>query len=130
MLVVFMLALALLLLAVFIPKKNGYEYNAMDKIGVVTNIVLIFVYAVLSLMGVFTIFFADAPWDGYSALKKKLLEAIIFMGVSMPIWSIASLFTSVLTRRMGKSKFGFIIQFLPLLVFAAMLVLIFVSEKV
>lgn len=120
----------IVLIAIFTTKKNNYEYNSLDKKGVVFNIVLSIIYIPLSIMGIFTIFFFDAPTTNYSALKMSLLYTITYLGFSIPILSIAGIFTSVIMRRRGKSKFSFIIQFLPLLVFVIMLILISFIDKV
>ena len=123
------LAVIVLVIAIFSPKKNGYEYNSLDKKGVIFNIVLSCVYVPLSIAGVFTIFFWDAPTTNYSELKILLLNIITWIGLSIPLLSIASIFTSVITRKRGKSKFSFIIQFLPILVFIVMLVLMFFMDR-
>ena len=123
------MAVVVLLIAIFVPKKNGYEYNSLDKKGVIFNIVLSCIYVPLSIMGFFTIFFWDAPTTNYSELKILLLYIITWIGLSIPLLSIASIFTSAITRKRGKSKFSFIIQFLPILVFIVMLILIFFMDK-
>lgn len=123
------LAVIVLIIAVFIPKKNGYEYNSLDKKGVIFNIVLSCIYVPLSIAGVFTIFFWDAPTTNYSELKILLLDIITWIGLSIPLLSIASIFTSAITRKRGKSKFSFIIQFLPILVFIVMIILMFFMDK-
>jgi len=123
------LAVIVLIIAVFIPKKNDYEYNSLDKKGVVFNIVLSCIYVPLSIAGVFTIFFWDAPTTNYSELKILLLDIITWIGLSIPLLSIASIFTSAITRKRGKSKFSFIIQFLPILVFVVMIILMFFMDK-
>ena len=122
-------AVVVLLIAIFIPKKNGYEYNSLDEKGVIFNIVLSCIYVPLSIAGVFTIFFWDAPTTNYSELKILLLDIITWIGLSIPLLSIASIFTSAITRKRGKSKFSFIIQFLPILVFIVMIILIFFMDK-
>jgi len=122
-------AVVVLLIAIFIPKKNGYEYNSLDEKGVIFNIVLSCIYVPLSIAGVFTIFFWDAPTTNYSELKILLLDIITWIGLSIPLLSIASIFTSAITRKRGKSKFSFIIQFLPILVFVVMIILMFFMDK-
>jgi len=124
------LAVVVLLIAIFVPKKNGYEYNSLDKKGAVFNIVLSCIYVPLSIAGVFTIFFWDAPTINYSELKILLLDIITWIGLSIPLFSIASIFTSAITRKRGKSKFSFIIQFLPILIFVVMIILMFFMDKV
>lgn len=123
------LAIVVLLIAFLMPRKNGYEYNSLDKKGVVSNIVLSIIYVTLSIMGVFTIFFWDAPTTNYSELKILLLDIVTWIGLSIPLLSIASIFTSAIARKRGKSKFSFIIQFLPIPVFAVMLILMFFMDR-
>ncbi len=120
-----MVAVIVLLIALLMPKKNGYEYNYIDKKGVTLNIILSVIYIPLSLIGMFTVFFADAPTTNYSDLKKLLLNIVIYIGLSISIISIASIFTSVVARKRGKSRFSFVIQFLPIPVFIAMMILVF-----
>ena len=122
-------AVVVLLIAILVPKKKDYEYNSLDGKGFVLNIILSFIYVPLSIAGIFTIFFWDAPTTNYSALKILLLEIITWIGISIPILSIASILTSVITRKRGKSKFSFIIQFLPAVVFVAMIILMFFMDK-
>ncbi len=81
-------------------------------------------------MGVLTIFFWTGPTTNYSDLKILLIYIIPLIGLSIPLLSITSIFTSVITRKRGKSNFSFIIQFLPILVYIVMLILIFFMFKV
>lgn len=124
-----MLVVVILVIVFFIPKKKEYEYNSLDKKGVIFNIILSIIYVPFSIMGVFTIFFADAPAEMNSSLKNLLIEIIIWFGFSIPLLSIASIFTSVLARKRGKSKFSFVIQFLPIPVFVVMLILMFFMDR-
>ena len=112
------LAVTVFLILLFIPKKKGYAYTSLDKTGVILNIILSVIYVPLSVAGICTIFFWDVPPTDYSALKIFLLEAITWIGISVPFLSIASIFTSVIARKRGKSKLSFIIQFLPVFAFA------------
>ena len=64
-----------------------------------------------------------------SSLKNLLIDIIIWLGFSIPLLSAASIFTSVLARKRGKSKFSFIIQFLPIPVFVVMLILMFFMDR-
>ena len=117
-------AVIVLLTAFFIPKKKGYQYNSLDQKGVIFNIVLSIIYVPLSLAGIFTVFFWDAPTTGYSELKLSLLNAVTGLGLAFPLISLASIFISATARKRGKSKFSFLIQFLPALVFAVLLGLV------
>ena len=124
-----MLVVVILVIVFFIPKKKEYEYNSLDKKGVIFNVILSIIYVPLSIMGFFTIFFADAPAEINSSLKNLLIDIIIWIGFSIPLLSIASIFTSILARKRGKSKFSFIIQFLPIPVFVIMLILMFFMDR-
>ena len=124
-----MLVVVILVIVFFIPKKKEYEYNSLDKKGVIFNVILSIIYVPLSIMGFFTIFFADAPAEINSSLKNLLIDIIIWLGFSIPLLSIASIFASVLARKRGKSKFSFIIQFLPIPVFVVMLILMFFMDR-
>lgn len=117
--------IALIIIAALMPKKKGYEYTSLDKKGVITNIVLAVLYVPLSIMGMFTIFFADAPMDNYSALKKALLYAVCYLGLTVPGLSAGSIFISIILRKRGHSKTSFIIQFVPLALFLILLGLVF-----
>lgn len=123
MLVAFeVLAVIALVIALLIPKKKDYEYNALDKKGVIFNIVLSVIYVPLSLAGVFMIFFADNP-TGLTEGQLRLLETGIYCGISVPLIAIASIFASIVARKRGKRIFSFVIQFLPLIMFLLALTL-------
>ncbi len=119
-----LLMVGLLLIPIFLPKKKGYEYNRLDKTGIICNIVLSAVYVLLSIAGIFTIFFADAPTINYSVLKNNVLTAVVCVGFSVPVVSYLSIFASVLARKRGKSKFSFLVQFVPIPIFLVLLFLI------
>ena len=123
-------ALIMFVVALLIPRKKGYKYNSLDKTGVVFNIVLSVLYVPLSLMGLFTVFFADAPSEMYSSLRNMFVSVIIAVGISVPLLSVAGIFTSIVTRKRGRSKFSFVIQFLPLPFFAAILIMALFLDKV
>ncbi len=109
-------AVILLIIALLRTKKKDYEYNDLDKKGVFLNIVLGVIYVPLSLAGVTMVFFADSP-GRLTEVQRSLLHTGIYCGISVPLIAIASILTSVIARKWGKSKFSFCIQFLPILVF-------------
>ena len=122
---------SIVLLVVFlIPRKNGYQYTTLDKIGIASNVLLSIIYVLLSIAGLFTIFLWDYSPTEYSQLKKGLLYAITIIGLLIPFLSIAGILTSAITRKIGKSKLSFIIQFLPIPFFAVMLILMLLWDKI
>ena len=123
------LVIVVLLIAILVPEKKGYKYTSLDKKGIVFNILLSIIYIPMSIAGLFTIFFWDSPITDYSELKRLLLNIVTWVGFSIPLLSIVSIFTSVVARRRGKSKFSFTIQFLPILVFIVMIISMFFMDK-
>lgn len=119
------IAVIALVVAFIIPKKKGHEYTKLDRTGVILNIALLLLYIPMSVVGITTVFFADAP-AAMSELKENLMITVISMGVAIPLLATASLFTSVILRKRGKSKLSFYIQFLPLLIFIIMMVMAFI----
>ena len=114
-------------LAILIPMlfslKNVRTHNRLDKAGAITNIVLTFLYVPMSYIGVFSVFFSDGI-DHVSQAVEVLIISAIFIGISIPLISIAGILTSFIARKKGLSIFSFCIQFVPLVMFAAMLILI------
>lgn len=119
------LTAVLLVIVVFLPKKKGYAYNSLDQKGIIFNIVLSVLYVPLSIAGIFTLFFWDAPTTDYSTLKLMLLDIVTGIGFSIPVFSLAAIVASIVARKRGKSKFSFIIQFLPIPIFVILLAFIF-----
>jgi hypothetical protein len=107
----------------FIPKKKDYEYTALDKKGVLFNIILSVIYIPLSVAGVCMAFFADNPIC-LTQTQINLLYASIYFGVSIPIMAIGSIFVSAIARKRGKSKFSFCIQFTPIVIFVIAVILL------
>ena len=120
----------ILLVVLLIPKKKDYQYTTLDKVGIASNVVLSFIYVLLSVAGFFTIFLWDYSPTEYSQLKKGLLYTITIIGLLIPFLSIAGILTSAITRKIGKSKLSFIIQFLPIPFFAVMLILMLLWDKI
>lgn len=112
----------LIVLMFAIPKKNGYEYNILDKKGIISNVVLSCVYVLLSVITISLIFLPDGAYSKYSSLKQLLFNVVINIAVVCPFISLASITTSVISRKRGKSKFSFAVQFVPLFAFAIFLV--------
>ena len=114
-----------IILCLVVPEKQGYEYTKLDKLGVKTNIALGILYAFMSYIGVSTLFFGDTPASHNTDQVNSLILTSVMLGFSIPLLSVASLVTSVLARKRGKSRFSFLIQFIPIPVFTVMMCLIF-----
>ncbi len=110
---------AALIIALLIPKKANYK--KLDIVGIVLNIVLSVIYIPLSLFGVFSIFMADAM-HMYSETVQAIISLLISIGLALPFVSIASIVLSVVFRKRGKSLLGFLIQFIPLILFLILVI--------
>jgi len=108
---VFIISLTAFLLRV--PKVA--EYTLLDKIGIATNIILSILYVPMSLIGVMSVFAADAP---QGAATSAALSTLIPIGVSLPFVSFFFMILSIRFRRKGHSVASFVLQFVPLAVFA------------
>lgn len=116
-----------LLVCIFLPKR--VQYNKLDKIGLVLNIILSVIYVPISLFGVFSVMMADAM-HMYSETVKIILSFMIYLGISLPIISIASIALSVFFRKKGKSVLSFFLQFIPLFVFAIIVIVFELTSNV
>jgi Na+-driven multidrug efflux pump len=95
--------------------KNGAEL-ALGNV-VLLNLLIGVLFAVISL-----IFLPDGAYSKYSSLKQLLFDILFYIAVLCPFISLASITTSVISRKRGKSKFSFAVQFVPLFAFAIFLV--------
>lgn len=111
------------LLAACSKKAEGVVYTKLDKAGRITNIVLLLVYAALS-MSCMGIGLFCSP--NYEAGFLRILGWIIAVFVSsVPLFCALSLGLSVSLRKKGKSKAGFAVQFVGLVCIVLALVLFF-----
>lgn len=90
-------------------KTEGVVYGVLDKVGIVTNILLIPIYTIMSIFCWFVVMLGYAP-DGEGILKiVSLIVAII--GATGPAFCGLGLGASVALRKKGKSKKSFFAQF-------------------
>ena len=90
-------------------KAEGVVYGALDKVGIVTNILLIPVYAIVSLICTFVVMLGYIPdGEGILAIVAWVLAII---GATGPACCGLGLGTSVALRKKGKSKLSFLAQF-------------------
>ena len=97
-----------ILLAACTKKAEGVVYEKLDKAGRITNIVLIPVYLVLSLIYVAISMFASPAHDGFLGMLSWLVCLII--AVAPASYGLGLGFSASL-RKKGRSKLSFIIQF-------------------
>ena len=97
-----------ILLAACTKKAEGVTYGKLDKAGRITNIVLIPVYIVLSLVYIAITIFTSPAHDGLLGVLSWLVCLIIAVA---PASCGFGLGLSVSLRKKGRSKPSFIVQF-------------------
>ena len=97
-----------IILAVRTKKADGVTYGKLDKAGRITNIVLIPVYVVLSLVYIVISMFASPAHDGFLGILSLLVCAIIAVA---PASCGLGLGFSASLRKKGRSKLSFAVQF-------------------
>ena len=95
-------------LAVRTKKADGVVYGKLDKAGLITNIVLIPVYACLALFCIAISMFSYPGHDGFLGIVGWIVCVII---ASAPMFCGLGLGCSVSLRKKGRSKLSFIVQF-------------------
>lgn len=99
---------ALILLTVCTKKREDVVYNTLDKVGRITNIVLIPIYACL-LPPCLILGMISAP--RYGGLLGILGWIVSIINASATLFCGLGLGFSVSLRKKGKSKLSFIVQF-------------------
>ena len=97
-----------IILAACTKKAEGVTYGKVDKAGRITNIVLIPVYVVLSLVYIAISLFASPAHDGFLGVLSWLVCIII---AAAPACCGLGLGLSASVRKKGRSKLSFIVQF-------------------
>ena len=90
-------------------KVEGVVYGALDKVGIITNILLIPAYAIASIYCFFVIMLGYIPdGEGFLAVVAWLLAII---GATTPSLCGLGLGVSIALRKKGKRKLSFLSQF-------------------
>ena len=98
-----------IIIAARAKKAEGVVYGALDKAGIVTNILLIPVYAVLSTFFLFLVMLGMNPDGEGFVWVVSLIVALI--GAGGTAFCGLGLGASVAFRKKGKSKQSFLVQF-------------------
>lgn len=97
-----------ILLAVCTKKAENITYTKLDKVGRITNILLILVYVCLSPLYLFLGMISNPAYDGFLGLLGWIV-AIIMSSASLFCW--LGLGFSVALRKKGRSELSFALQF-------------------
>ena len=97
--------------------------NKLNKIGKVTNIILLIIYIPIMLFGFLAGFMASEGTYSYLVDPSFLQKAIYvyipgILGLIGPVFSVFCLLYSIRLRIIGKSVASFLIQFAPLVFYA------------
>ena len=90
-------------------KTEGVVYGKLDKAGIVTNILLIPIYAIVTIFCFFIVMLGYFP-EGEGILGV-LSWTVAFIGATGPVLCGLGLGSSVALRKKGKSKKSFLVQF-------------------
>ena len=97
-----------ILLAVRTKKAENVTYNKLDKIGRVTNILLLIAYTSVSYVFLFLGMISSPAHDGFLGLLGWIVSVII---ASASLFCWPGLGLSVALRKKGRSKLSFAVQF-------------------
>ena len=97
-----------LLIALCSKKADGVTYNKLDKIGRVTNILLLLFYVGFSFFYLFLGIIARPHYEGFLGILGWIVSIIM---ASAALFCGIGLGLSVAFRKKGKSKLSFTVQF-------------------
>ena len=97
-----------ILLAACTKRQDGVVYNKLDKAGMITNILLIPIYACLSPFYLFLGMISAPGYDGFLGIIGWIVAII---NASAALFCGPGLGFSVSLRKKGKSKLSFAVQF-------------------
>lgn len=97
-----------ILIAACTKKAKHVSYGKLDKIGRITNILLIPIYLLLSPLYLFFGIISSPSYDGFLGVLGWIVSIII---ASAALFCGIGLGLSVAFRKKGKSKLSFAVQF-------------------
>ena len=97
-----------ILIAVCTKKADGVTYGKLDKIGRVTNILLLLFYVGFSYVYLFLGMIANPRYSGFLGILGWIVSVIM---ASAALFCGVGLGLSVAFRKRGKSKLSFAVQF-------------------
>ena len=97
-----------ILIAVGTKKAEGVTYGKLDKIGRITNLLLLLLYVGSSFVYLFLGMIANPRYDGFLGILGWIVSIIM---ASAALFCGIGLGLSVAFRKKGKSKLSFAVQF-------------------
>lgn len=112
-----------LIIAVCTKKADGVIYNKLDKIGRVTNILLLLFYVGFSFFYMLLGAIASPRYDGFLGILGWIVSVIM---ASAALFCGIGLGLSVAFRKKGKSKLSFAVQFAGIVGIGLTVILFFI----
>lgn len=97
-----------IVIAIGTKKADGVIYGKLDKAGMITNILLIIVYACLLPLCLFLGMISNPKYDGFLGILGWIVAVVI---ASAALFCGLGLGFSVALRKKGRSKLSFAVQF-------------------
>ena len=97
-----------ILIAACTKRADGVTYGKLDKVGRVTNILLLLIYVGFSYVYLFLGMIAHPRYDGFPGILGWVISIIM---ASAALFCGIGLGLSVAFRKKGKSKLSFAVQF-------------------
>ena len=114
-----------LMLAIRTKKSEDITYGMLDKVGRITNILLLLGYVYLSPVYLFLGMIFRPRHDGFLAIIGWIVSVI---GASAAIVCYLGLGASVALRKKGKSKLSFAVQFAGVVAIALTILIYYAFE--
>ena len=97
-----------LAIALFTKKAEGVTYGKLDRLGRVTNVLLLLFYVGFSYFYLFLGMIANPRYDGFLGILGWIVSIIM---ASAALFCGISLGLSVAFRKKGRSRLSFLVQF-------------------
>ena len=100
----------------------------LDKLGIVFNVVLSVFYIPFSLFCFLALMLSEMAIGATNPTYICIIDVFCMVDFFIPLLCIVGIVLSVWFRKKGKSIWSFVIQFLPLIVFALDLIFLFLTD--
>lgn len=102
----------------------------LDRVGFVFNIILGVLYCPFSLFSLLMMMASESTIGVTNSLYISLIDVFCVMCALIPLFCIISIVLSIVLRKKKHSVLSFVIQFLPLVIFALNAVLLAIAETI
>lgn len=112
-----------LFVAIRTKKDVNVVYGKLDRIGQITNILLVLIYLRLAPLYLFLGVISNPAYDGFLGILGWIVSIII---TSASFFCSIGIGYSIALRKQGKSKLSFIVQFAGLLAIGIIVLLYYI----